>query len=151
MHLLRYCLKMFFVAHLQSPSESVPTHALSCCFITGSSSPTLAPLQAALPKGASWTRLFTVAPDVPRRTLTRPLDGIAESSVLTLALLTAARTPLFVTTGWKVREQWRKNFIFVFWISKKKVNLTKTWKKRDLIKIKHYHLNLHRTSYATCF
>lgn len=90
---------IFIFVHLQSPSESVPTYALSGCFITGSSGPTLAPLQTALPEGACWTGLLAVASYEPWRTLTHPLEGIAESSVLTLALLTAAWPPVFVITG----------------------------------------------------
>ena len=85
--------------YLQSPSEFVPTYALSGCFITGSSSPTLAPLQTALPEGACWAGVLAVAPYEPWKTLTCPLGGIAESSVLTLALLTAAWAPVFVITG----------------------------------------------------
>lgn len=84
--------------HLQGPSESVPTFALPCCSITGSSSPTLASLQAALPEGACWAGLLAAAPYDPRGTLTRPLGRIAESAVLTPARLTAAFAPVFVVT-----------------------------------------------------
>lgn len=83
----------------ESPSESVPTHTLSGCFIAGSSGPTLAPLQAALPEGACWTGVLAVASYEAWRTLTCAPDWIAESSVLTLALLTAAWPPVFVITG----------------------------------------------------
>lgn len=83
----------------ESPGESIPTYALSGCFIAGPSSPTLAPLQTALPEGAGWTGVLAVASYETRRTLTRPLDRITESSILTLALLTAAWPPVFVITG----------------------------------------------------
>lgn len=80
------------------PCESTPTNALSRCFIAGSSGCTLAPLQAALPKRACWTRLFAVASIEPWRTATRSLHRVAESSVLTLALLLAVRSPVFIVT-----------------------------------------------------
>lgn len=83
----------------ESPGESVPTNTLSGCFIAGSSGPTLAPLQAALPEGSCWTRVLAVASYESWRTLTRPFDRIAESSVLTFALLGAVFTPVFVITG----------------------------------------------------
>lgn len=98
------------LVHLQRPSESVPTDTLPCCLIAGAPGPTLALLQTALPKGACWTRLLAVASYEPWRTLARPLHGITESSVLTLALLTAAWAPVFIITGWKVRGQ----LIFIY-------------------------------------
>lgn len=98
-------LSCFVCLDLLSPCESIPTNALSCCFIAGSSGCTLAPLQTALPKCACWTRLFTVASIEPWRTATWSLHRVAESSVLTLALLLAVRSPVFIVTVWKVKGQ----------------------------------------------
>lgn len=91
--------------HLQGPSESVPTWTFSRCFVAGSSSPTLAPLQTPIPKAPCRTRVLTVATYEPWRTLTGSLDWITERSVLTLTLLSAGRPPVFVVTGWKVTQQ----------------------------------------------
>lgn len=83
----------------ESPSESISADAFSCCFITGSSRPTLAPLQTALSEGSCWTRLFAVASDVTWGTLAGALYGVAQGSVFTFTLLTAAQAPVFVITG----------------------------------------------------
>lgn len=96
---------LFICVYLQSPGESIPTQALSGCSVARSSSPTLAPLQTALPKGPCWTGVLTEAAYEPRRTLTCPLHRIAQSSVLTFALLAAAGPPVLVITGWKVTGQ----------------------------------------------
>lgn len=154
--------------HLQSPCESVPTHALSGRSIAGSSGPTLAPLQTALPEGAGGTGVLAVASDEARRTLTRPLDGIAEGSVLTLALQTAAWPPVFVIAGWKVTGNtvdrsrleffWfiRANLTFVYVICLGFIYLSlldSVLKRRkipsgkmDPMSIKHYHPCLHWAS-----
>lgn len=82
----------------QRAGESLPTHTLSGRFIAGSPGPTLAPLQAALPEVARWAGILAVAPDVSRRTLAGSPHRVAESPVLTLALLAAAWPPVFVIT-----------------------------------------------------
>lgn len=102
-HILLLFFSLF--VHLQCPSETIPTQALSRCFIAGSSSRTFAPLQTALPKGASWAGLLAVASYEPWGTLTHSLHRVAERSILTLALLIAAWAPVFVITGWKVEGQ----------------------------------------------
>lgn len=91
--------------HLQGPSEPVPTFTLSCGFVAGASGGTLARLQAAPPEGTGRARLLAVASDEARRTLTRPLHGVARGPVVAPARLGAARAPVSVIAVWKVRAR----------------------------------------------
>lgn len=103
--LINFKLIFFIFRHLQSPGESVLAQTLSGGPVAGPSRPTLAPLQAALAEGPRRTRVLAVASDVARRTLTRPLHGVAQGPVLALALLAAARPPVFVVAGWETTGQ----------------------------------------------
>lgn len=81
--------------------EAVPAGTLPGRCIAGRTVPAAAPLQAAFTEGSRGAGVLAVLPDKPRRTLTRPLHGVAQSAVLALTLLEAAGAPLLVATGWR--------------------------------------------------
>lgn len=127
----KFSTYVFISVHLQGPSESIPTQAFSCCFVTGSPGGTLAPLQTSLPEGPRWTGVIAVASYEARRTLTCPLDRIAEGSVLTLTRLTAGWPPVFIITGWKGTGE-----TTIYWL----LRHSQTTMRRQGIEIQTLHL-----------
>lgn len=88
------------ISYLHSTHISRGTDALACLMVTGGTVKTLALQLATLAIVARLTGVLTSPALVAIGADTGPSDGVTQGSVLTLAAITAMRSPVATLTAW---------------------------------------------------